>query len=231
VPLVVLAAYGLTLRAQQSGWTPPRIIAGVCIVVAGCYAVGYAIAALRPNLALKGLEPTNVVTGYVIVAVVLCLFSPIADPSRVAVADQLRRVESEKETPETFDFKLLRFNSGRYGKAPLERLAQAVEGANAAAISEKAKQAMLMARLTPQRRWDDELRPSASQRAENITVVHPRGQALPDGFLRQVWTKEKPWRLPRCLITVGAKCQAVLLDLYGERRTSPKAHNKKGSLS
>jgi hypothetical protein len=215
VPLVGLAAYGLTLRAQQHGWTPPRIIAGACVVVAGCYAVGYAIAALRPNLALKGLEPTNIVTAYVIVAVVLCLFSPIADPSRIAVADQLRRLESGKETPATFDFKFLRFGSGRYGKTALERLAQAGEGPNAAAISEQAKRVILMAKP-----WDDGPRPSASQRAENITVVHPRGQALPDSFLQQVWTKEQERQLPRamdqCLFTVGASCQAVLLDLDGD---------------
>src|SRR5262245_33632162 len=66
VPLVGLAGYGLALRAEQYGWTPERIIAGACIVVAACYAAGYALAALRGNLALKGLEATNVVAAYVV---------------------------------------------------------------------------------------------------------------------------------------------------------------------
>jgi Domain of unknown function (DUF4153) len=212
VPLVGLAAYGLTLRAQQYGWTPPRIIAGACVVVAGCYAVGYAIAALRPNLALKGLEPTNIVTACVSVAVVLCLFSPAADPARIAVADQLRRLESGKETPDTFDFKFLRFGSGRYGRAALERLAQSAEGPNAAAISEKAKQAMLL--TNP---WDCcGFRATASQRAENVVLVHPRGQALPEDFLRHDWSTEKVWQLPRCLTTAGARCKAILIDLDGD---------------
>lgn len=211
VPLVGLAAYGLTLRAQQYGWTPPRIIAGACVVVAGCYAVGYAIAALRPNLALKGLESTNIVTAYVIVAVVLCLLSPLADPARIAVADQLRRLESGKETPDTFDFKFLRFGSGRYGKAALERLAQRAEGTNAAAISEKAKKAMLMTHP-----WDDGLRATASRRAENIVLVHPRGQAVPEAFLQHDWSTEKVRGLPRCLTTAHAKCKAILIDLDGD---------------
>ena len=54
VPLVALAAYGLALRVQQYGWTPERIIAGACVVVAGCYAAGYALAALRPSLEPEG---------------------------------------------------------------------------------------------------------------------------------------------------------------------------------
>jgi hypothetical protein len=54
VPLVALAAYGLTLRAQQYGWTPQRIIAGACVVVASCYAVGYALAAVRGVLHIDG---------------------------------------------------------------------------------------------------------------------------------------------------------------------------------
>jgi hypothetical protein len=211
VPFVGLAAYGLMLRAQQYGWTPPRVIAGACVVVAGCYAVGYAVAALRPNLALKGLEPTNIVTAYVVVTVVICLFSPAADPARIAVVDQLRRLESGKETPDTFDFKFLRFGSGRYGKAALERLAQGAEGPNAAAISEKAKHAMLL--TNP---WDGGLRATASQRAENIVSVHPRGQTLPEGFLGHDWSTEKVWSLPRCLTTAGARCNAILIDLDGD---------------
>lgn len=211
VPLVGLAAYGLTLRAQQYGWTPPRIIVGACVVVAGCYAIGYAIAALRPNQALKGLESTNIVTACVIVAVVLCLLSPVADPARIAVADQLRRLETGKETPDTFDFKFLRFGSGRYGKAALEKLAKHAEGPGAAAISEKAKQAQLL--TNP---WGGGLRATASQRATNIVLVHPRGESLPEGFLRHDWSSLKVWQLPRCLTTADARCKAILMDLDGD---------------
>lgn len=211
VPLAALAAYALTLRAWQYGWTPPRIIAAACVAAACCYAAGYAIAALRPNLALKGLERTNIVTACVIVGLVLSLLSPVADPARIAVADQLRRLESGKEMPETFDFRFLKFHSGRYGKAALEKLAARTEGPNAGAIAERARQAKAL--LTP---WDAALRAGPSQRAANIAVVHPRGQALPDSFLQQDWTTEKQWQRPRCLAAAGARCQAVLIDLDGD---------------
>lgn len=212
VPVVGLAGYGLMLRAQQYGWTPQRIVAGACVVVAGCYAVGYALAALRASFELKGLERTNVVAAYVAVAVVLALFSPVADPARIAVADQLRRLESGQVAPERFDFKFLRFWSGRYGKAALERLAAQTEGAQAAAIAERAKQAKAL-RGT----WQELATATRTTRAANIAVVYPPGQSLPDSFVQfDWWTKKEPqWRLPPCL-TVDARCDAALVDLDGD---------------
>jgi hypothetical protein len=214
VPLVGLAAYGLTLRAQQYGWTPQRIIAGGCVAVAICYAVGYAVAALRSNLASKGLEHTNIASAYMVVVIVLSLLSPVADPARIAVADQLRRLETGQESPLSFDFKFLKFHSGRYGRAALEKLAAQTDGPQAAIISERAKLAMAL--ISP---WQSVYLATAAQRAENITVVHPRGQALPDGFLRQDWTADnKGWQrqVLGCLTTVGFRCQAVMLDLDGD---------------
>ncbi|HEX5959509.1 MAG TPA: DUF4153 domain-containing protein, partial [Hyphomicrobiaceae bacterium] len=210
VPLVGLAVCGLMLRARQYGWTPTRIIAGACIVVAGCYAAGYAAAALRPGFTLRWLEPTNVTTAYVIVAVMLCLLSPVADPARIAVADQLQRLASGKETPETFDFKFLRFHAGRHGRAELEKLARATGGPQAAAIAEKAKVALSL--VTP---WQGkaQFHATAEQRAANIAVVYPQGQALPESFIRYDWaTVPTPAVLPRCL-TANDRCEAALIDL------------------
>ena len=213
VPLVALAAYGLALRAQQHGWTPPRIIAGACVVVASCYAVGYALAAVRGVLALKWLEPTNVVAAYVIMGVVLSLFSPVADPARIAVADQIRRLETGRVAPEQFDYRFLRFWSGRYGKAALERMAAQTEGPQAAAISERARQAKNS--LNP---WQTSVFTATAQsRGANIAVVQPHGQTLPESFLRFDWTKgTTAAQLPRCLTATDARCEAVLLDLDGD---------------
>ena len=217
VPLVALAGYGLALRAQQYGWTPERIIAGACVVVAACYALGYALAALRPNLDLKWLEPTNIVAAAVIVVVVLALFSPLADPARIAVADQLRRLEGGQVTPEAFDYKFLRFRSGRYGTAALEQLAARTEGPNAATIAERAKQAMSLQTPWQPGRGQPGRAATPAMRAGNITVVHPAGQALPEGFVQQDWEAltDRRWLLPRCLVG-DARCEAALMDLDGD---------------
>jgi len=210
IPVVVLAAYGLALRVGQYGWTPDRIIALACVAVAGCYALGYALAAVRRGTWLKSIELTNVATAYIILAVLLALLTPIADPARLSVADQVARLESGNLSPDQFDFVFLRFLSGRYGEQALERLKTKQDGPNAGRISQKANEALdwrtrahagpRVARATPQ------------TRTANITVLNS-GAALPDSFVQQNWESMlRPYLLPRCL-TADAKCEAVLADL------------------
>ena len=133
-PLVALAGYGLWLRVSQYGWTPERITAVACVTVAACYAGGYAVAIVLPRARVRGLESTNVFTSLVILAVLLALFTPIADPARIAVADQVARLESGEISPDKFDFAFLRFQSGRYGRQALERLKRKEDGPDALRI-------------------------------------------------------------------------------------------------
>jgi hypothetical protein len=107
VPLAVLAGYGVLLRVEQYGWTPERVIAAACVTVAACYATGYALAAIVSRLALRQLELTNVLTACVIIAVLLALLSPIADPARISVIDQINRLNSGRTAPDKFDFAFL----------------------------------------------------------------------------------------------------------------------------
>jgi hypothetical protein len=214
VVLIALAAYGLLLRIQQYGLTPGRIGAAACIVVGACYGVGYVIAAARSGVLLRGLEPTNVITALVIVAVLLLLRSPFADPDRIAVADQVRRLQTGLVRPATFDFAFLRFRAGRPGVEALRQLAANTQGPEATAIAERA--AKTLAATSP---FDAGAAPppvGPEERAENIAVVYPAGAALPKSFFRQDWSViQREHSLPRCLVD-QAKCNAVLIDLGGD---------------
>ena len=212
VPLVALAAYGLSLRIRQYGWTPERIIALACVTVAACYALGYAFAAARPGAWLKWLEAANVFTACVVVAVLVALGSPVADPARISVADQVARLETGMIAPEKFDFAFLRFKSGRFGRQALDRLKQKQDGVNAAQIARKAGDAIAWRSpydagrrqaLTPQ------------ERAANISVVYPKGERLPDSFLQQDWNSRPAWSVPSCLTGI-VNCDAILADLDGD---------------
>ncbi len=121
-PLVAIAAYAVMLRVNQYGWTPERVIATACVVVAACYALGYAFAAMTSRSWLWRIETTNVVTAIVVLAVILALFSPVADPARLAVADQVARLETGRTPVDQFDFAFLRFHGGRHGLEALGRL-------------------------------------------------------------------------------------------------------------
>ena len=137
-PLVAIAAYAVALRVEQYGWTPERVVAVACVVFAACYALGYLLAALKSPQWLKWIEPTNILAAFVVLAVMLALLSPMADPARIAVADQVARLESGRISPEKFDYQFLRFRSGRYGVEALARLRAKQDGPDAARIAERA---------------------------------------------------------------------------------------------
>src|SRR5262245_44626058 len=207
VPLVALATYGLTLRVEQYGWTPERIIVSACIAVGACLALGYWLAVARPRVSLRTLETTNIVAAFIILGAILALLTPIADPARLSVADQVARLESGRTPPERLDFVFLRFGSGRYGVQALERLKQKQDGSDAARISQMANEALSW-------RTRVEIRVTAQTRAVDIVVVHPKGQSLPMSFLQQDWSAyPRPESLPYCLLHGNFKCEAVLADL------------------
>jgi hypothetical protein len=212
VPLIALVGYALKLRITQYGWTPDRIDALACVVVAACYGLGYVVAFMRWGLSMKGLEGANLVTSLVIVAVLLVLRTPIADPARISVADQIRRLGTGQVAPEKFDFAFLRFGAGRYGAAALEQLAADTEGPQASIVAERAGRV-----LQAKNPWDvGRLASTPAQRAIRINVISPRGGALPEDFLRQDWNAFQPrYKLPLCLVS-DAQCEAIIVDLDGD---------------
>ena len=142
VPLIVLAGYALALRIGQYGLTPDRVGVAVCVVVGACFGVGYVVAAARSGALLHGVEGTNVITVLIVVGLLLVLNSPIADPDRISVADQVGRLQSGRISPDEFDFAFLRFGSSRYGTRALLQLANHAEGAQAAVVAERAAKAL-----------------------------------------------------------------------------------------
>ena len=203
IPLTGVAAWGLGLRIGEHGLTPQRIIAAACVAVAASYALGYAYAAVRPGRWMRRLEATNVFAAVIILALILAFFTPIADPSRIAVADQVGRLERGEVTPAKFDFEFLRFNSGRYGLAALKRLTTFGTGPNAALIAQRAA-------VVLKQKYAYEAFAAPQVPLARITV-YPVGSALPADF-------------PRVLPDVNcgeapATCEAYLVDLRGDAST------------
>lgn len=171
IPITLLAAYGLGLRIGQHGLTPDRVFAAACVIVAAGYAIGYAIAAFRRGVWMKGLERTNIVMAFLALVLILALFTPIADPARLSVGDQVARLQRGQIKAEAFDFQFLRFESGQYGKAALERLQAGKDADVARQASQALKQAV---------RTSVNARPRFTR-----TTVLPAGQTLPESLLRQ----------------------------------------------
>ncbi len=201
VPITALAAYGLSLRIGQYGLSPDRVTATACVLVAAGYAVGYTAAAVRPGAWMKVLETTNIAMAFGVIAVLLALFTPVADPRRLSVDDQVARLEKGKVKVEAFDYQFLRFDAGRYGKDALERL-------KTSSNAEVAKRAKAAAAQVGRDYHVEVRRPEHAARI----VFHPKGVRPPEGFLTALPDET---RLGSCLSS-DAVCDAGLLDITGD---------------
>lgn len=200
VPISLLAAYGLALRIGQYGLTPERVFAAAFVVIAAGYALGYTLAAVRPGAWMKALEQTNIAQAFVAIALVLALFTPIADPARLSVQDQVARLERGTVKAEAFDFQFLRFDSGPYGKAALEKL----KASQDAAIARLAREASAQTDKTP---------PEPEKPDLSKIKVLPAGATLPASFVGQTWDDESG---SSCLYS-ESECLALLLDTDGDQ--------------
>ncbi|MDQ8030072.1 MAG: DUF4153 domain-containing protein [Brevundimonas sp.] len=207
-PLVILAFWGLALRIGQHGLTPDRIIALACAIVGAAYAGGYGFAALLPLTRkttdwMQPLERTNVLTAGLAILVIFALFSPIADPARLSVADQVARLERGAVKPDQFDFRFLRFESGKAGEAALERLTRSPDPL----ISAPAR-----AMKAQTNRWDarDDLPP-----AKGVFEVVPSSAPLPDDFTGIVKSDSESGRV----CAVKGRCVVSVTDLNGDGET------------
>lgn len=201
IPIVILTAYALWLRIHQYGLTPDRVMAVTYLIVAMGFTVGYTLAALRSATWMKPLERTNLVMAAVSVLLLIALFTPIADPARLSVASQVKRLESGKVSAETFDFQFLRFDSNRYGRQALERL----KASRDPEIARLAAKALVANEKTA--------RPANTGPDFANMAVYPTGKSLPETFRRQDWSVVGSDSA--CTYT-GMRCSALVMDIDGD---------------
>lgn len=216
-PLVALAFWGLALRIGQHGLTPDRIIATACAVVGAVYGLGYLFAAVRPGPWMKPLEPTNIIAAVLSVAVILALFSPVADPARLSAADQVARLERGAVATEDFDFEFLRFDSGKAGLAALDRLTRSPD--------------METARLArAARAREDRSGYSVQERREQVAGIRIEpvaGQTTPPSFTAQLDRQDS--LIYACIS--DRPCRLRSVDLDGDGRMEVLLANSSAILT
>ncbi len=197
--LLCLAGAALWQRVAQYGWSVNRIFAGAGCLLLACYAGGYAAAALarRPSL----LERTNFAAAYAGLLLILLLFSPMADPARLMVADQMARLHAGRVAPAGFDFAALGSHGARWGAEAVERLHSDPDPAVTAA----ARAADWPAIFVPL----GVLEPD--QLAGRVTVL-PAGHALPAALLHARFGADAD-DAPFCFLPGRATCTVRFLAL------------------
>ena len=205
-PLVLIAVWGLSLRIGQHGLTPDRIIASACALVGAVYAAGYGWAALSPlwrkTSWMKPLERTNVAAAVLTVGVILALFSPLLDPARLSVGDQMARLKRGAVSAAQFDYGFLRFEAGKAGRAALADLAKSRD----AEIARRAKAAQASDNRYDFKQQDETIPPRTPH-----VAVWPADASLPAGFVIPARPGD-----PRYECEASAKCLATARDLNGD---------------
>lgn len=209
VPLTLLAAYALALRVMDHGWSSDRVIATACLLVAACYAGGYAAAALRRGW-LRTLAGVNIAAAFVVLGVLLLLLSPVADPGRISVNSQMARLAAGQIKLTQLDVAYLYHHGARYGRAAIAQLERSATGTDAGWLRvelERLRQSQQPGMPAPVVKLADNLR------------VWPAGTPLPAGFVEFDWSKSKSQlSLPFCLLRPGSMCDAFVIDLGGDAR-------------
>ncbi len=131
LPVSALAAYAIGIRIGSYGLTVARVWGLLVAIIAFAYASGYAWSALRKQSWMGGMGAVNVHVALATVLLLSLMLSPVLSPERLAAASQQARV---LENFGSDAYQYLHFNSGRYGRARLERLAELQDHPQAASI-------------------------------------------------------------------------------------------------
>jgi Domain of unknown function (DUF4153) len=215
VPLVLLAVYALYLRVAEYGWSTNRIISACCILVAAIYALGYLFAAVDRKGWLNAIARVNVACAFVVLAILLALFTPLMDPARVSVENQLALLRSGKISATQFDFNFLRFEGKRFGDAALRRLEKQTEGKEAELVRANASAAL----SKTQRYGEREESANTADLVKNLKAW-PSGALVPVSFLGQDWSKfDLRGNLPHCLLNKNSQCDVYSVDFDGDGKT------------
>lgn len=228
LPLALIAAYALSLRVGQYGWTVDRLVAAFCLVVALCCGAGYFWAALRSPQWLSRIAPVNIFTAFILLILLLAIFSPVLDPARISVNSQMAQLKAGKVSADKFDYEYLRFEGQRFGNAALKSMAAGLSGKDADVIALKAKAALQRDAL-----WNMEPQKlDAKLLAVNIAVRTPNA-GLPASFLAQNWkdtVKTNAWQYPECLHNSSRNCDALILDMDADGAAEVLLREQTGPL-
>ncbi|WP_131782846.1 DUF4153 domain-containing protein [Legionella gresilensis] len=199
IPLMILAIYALYLRVQQYGLSVDRIYAAACMIIGSAYAVGYTLTALFSKKRFVLFAYCNIATAFLILIIYLALHTPLADPVRLFVANQLLRLQSGKVTPEKFDFEALRYKGLRFGQQALLELQNIWQGPQREYVRAHAKDALKL---------QLKAYPNSGEKPSPL-IIHTANGKLPSSFLKQHWpAMEGSINIPFCLANDIGKCDA-----------------------
>jgi hypothetical protein len=220
VPLTVIVAatalYALVVRSHHYGLSVERVWAFIVAGAALMYAVGYSAAAFRPGQWLAMASQVNVMVALALVVVIGAGLTPLLSPYRLSANSQYhlildgRYVSLMHGRPGGGPFNYLAFESGRYGRVQLERLAALQGGPDAQQIRSLAAQT-LKSKYAGQ--------PVATADSKALVArlpLYPAGRTLDPQLSQRLavdWNRYNSWIGPANVTQTRA---GVFVDLDGD---------------
>lgn len=221
----ILSTYYLGLRIVQYGWTPERLWAAVVVGLSLCLSLAYATAVVRKNtIWLHSLGNINKKMMCLIAAILILCNSPIIDPYRISVNDQMQRYATGKISPDNLDLIMLRFDAGRRGNDALQALRH-----DAKFISDPARKLNLEKILIQTNRWGGYDDDDNKQKTSIFTVERARKNIL---LATGVTPPDSSWwaslsennyqaeRMSDCYLLANS-CVLTTLDLNADGKPEP----------
>lgn len=214
----LIGLFALDLRIGQYGWTSERVYAMTVCAMLTITAFAYTIGVLRPRGQWFATLPRiNIALSLLTIAVIAALNSPLLDPHRIGVNDQLRRWHDGRTDAEHLDAYHLRYDSGRRGYQALQHLRTDGRVVADTALTESV-QRLLEREVSPKWRADPRRSRSRVTSVEALaTRIHPAlGSTPPDqAFLRALLTDSDTFK--ECIFT-DSDCVAIDRDLDADGR-------------
>ncbi len=177
-----ISVWGLWLRIDQYGFTPPRVWAVLLWVVLAAYALGYAGAVLRRGSPwLPAVRPVNRAVAWLVVVVGLLAHTPVLDPMGWSARSQYQRLQSGRVAAEQFDYGYLRFQLGRAGTDRFEQLAHLDAHPEIEAIRAAVARAR---KATGYWEWKEQEKPGMD--LQGLEVLAPGVTVAPDRLLDEI---------------------------------------------
>ncbi len=121
--LSLISVYAISLRISQYGLMPKRVIALAIAILLSIYSVVYAYQLLnRKGKWVLGLASVNPPLAVLWVMMLVVMASPLLDPTRLSVNNQVNRLQNQKVSIDKFDFGALKYRLGKRGKNALEEI-------------------------------------------------------------------------------------------------------------
>lgn len=219
-----IAAYALSLRVDQYGWSVDRLWAALISAFAMLYAFGYAAAVLRRSDAwLSLIAPVSAVIGLLLSAVLLLTQSTLLDFRVIAVNSQLAQLDKGAVTLEKFDLTYLRWNLGRPGVEALQALSKDARVKAAPDVASRIQKL-----LVAKNRWEGRENEQPTLAAKDFLIL-PKGAAVPDGVLAALNEKQKNriYAAEPCA-RKAQSCALLQVDLNGDAQAEWVLINKEG---